>query len=167
MDTQLDRVVIQNILQPLRQEVLKMLQEKISKKKRGDWFETPGRGSRFEDYRLIEPYFHSAQTLIAHFRDSFHGQVPFTKDWVSPEMPKLAEVNIEEAAFMGKLKDHLTQRKNSYEQLKHGNRYENLLYWAHQLFFDTWDPTQVYIKEMNEQSARNYSSCVLECVGTL
>ena len=30
MDTQLDRVVIQNILQPLRQEVLKMLQEKIS-----------------------------------------------------------------------------------------------------------------------------------------
>lgn len=39
MDTQLDRVVIQNILQPLRQEVLKMLQEKISKKKRGDWFE--------------------------------------------------------------------------------------------------------------------------------
>jgi hypothetical protein len=65
-------------------------------------------------------------------------------------MPKLAEVNVEEAAFLGKLRDHLTQRKNSYEQLKHDNRYENLLYWAHQLFFDTWDPTQVYIKEMNE-----------------
>lgn len=28
-------------------------------------------------------------------------------------MPKLAEVNIEEAAFMGKLKDHLTQRSKA------------------------------------------------------
>jgi len=57
MDTHLDRVVIQNIPQPLRQEVLKMLQEKIFKKKRGD---------RFEIFATIFIMLNSVEIATAH-----------------------------------------------------------------------------------------------------
>ena len=39
MDIQIDQVAIHNILKPLRQQVLKQLQEKVSKKSKRDWFE--------------------------------------------------------------------------------------------------------------------------------
>lgn len=39
MDTQLDQIVIKHILQPLRKEVLQMLQTKIERFHNRDWFE--------------------------------------------------------------------------------------------------------------------------------
>lgn len=39
MDTQLDQIVIQSILSPLRKEVLQMLQAKFDKFQPKDWFE--------------------------------------------------------------------------------------------------------------------------------
>ena len=39
MDTQLDQIVIQDTLIPLKQQVLKELQTKIFKKDRSNWFE--------------------------------------------------------------------------------------------------------------------------------
>ncbi|KAF4632338.1 hypothetical protein G7Y89_g5787 [Cudoniella acicularis] len=139
VDTQLDQVAIQSILDPLRQQVLKLLNERISKKSRKDWFEiyatifillnnvevaiahdhdfahryshyTPGRGYRFEDYHLVEGYFHSAQALIAHFRDALHGQKPFTIDWALSDLTSLAEVNAEEARYLQVLEHHLSKK---------------------------------------------------------
>jgi hypothetical protein len=168
MDTQLDQVVIQDILGPLRQQVLKLLNERISKKSRKDWFEiyatifillnnveiatahdhdfanryghcvspftssklcrvgthishltqTPGRGSRFEDYRLVEGCFHSAQALIAHFRDAIYGQIPFTMDWASSDLSSLADVNAEEARYLQMLGQHLSKSKANLPQKK-------------------------------------------------
>lgn len=39
MDVQIDQVAIQSILVPLRQKVLKQLQEKVSRKSKRDWFD--------------------------------------------------------------------------------------------------------------------------------
>ena len=72
---------------------------------------TPGRGYRFDDYMLIEGYFHSAQGLIAHFRDALYAQVPFTKDCNTQSLSKLTNIDDEETQFLVRLRDHLCQAR--------------------------------------------------------
>ncbi|KAL9625232.1 MAG: hypothetical protein Q9160_000634 [Pyrenula sp. 1 TL-2023] len=143
-DGELDQIVIKHILQPLRKEVLQMLQTKIEKFHNRDWFEIfavifillntiekaiahdhefatmyghvveltfppkSTRGRRFEDYQLIDSYFHAAQALIAHFRDALHGHLPFISGRTNYSTAvKMAELSPEENHFLHELRDYL------------------------------------------------------------
>ncbi|KEF59889.1 uncharacterized protein A1O9_04737 [Exophiala aquamarina CBS 119918] len=144
MDTQLDQIVIQSILLPLRKEVLQRLQVKFEKFQRKDWFEifatvfillntieiatrhdhefatsyghvSPTGGKRFEDYKLVDSYFHGAQTLIAHFRDAPDGHTPIIQASTAPEkVAKMAEMNIEETNFMHQLRNYMNDGKRGW-----------------------------------------------------
>jgi len=67
----------------------------------------------FEDYRLVEGYFHSAQGLIAYFRDALLAQVPFISDYSIQELSRLTNVDEEECKFLMKLKDYLQDNSRS------------------------------------------------------
>ncbi|RMZ83951.1 hypothetical protein DV737_g1374, partial [Chaetothyriales sp. CBS 132003] len=179
MDTQLDQIVIQSILHNLRTEVLQTLQIKVEKSRKKDWFEifltifillntielatahdhqfasmyghvSVNGGTRFEDYRLIESYFHGAQALIAHFRDALYAHLPFLQSKTrSNSVVRMGELSAEETDFLLKLRNYLRdETKNiNLTNLKRQHAYETPLYWAHQLFVETWDGTPVTIQE--------------------
>ncbi|KAI6090670.1 hypothetical protein F4821DRAFT_228774 [Hypoxylon rubiginosum] len=177
MDSQFDQIVIQCILNPLRTQVLKGLEAKVNRTKREDWFETyllvflllnnielstahdhkfanlhhhvtPGRGTRFEDYSLIEAYFHSAQVLIAHFREAMNGHQPFHPDYTREEVSSLAGLGEDELAYLDIVRDETRKMKTSLLFLRTRHKYESMLYWCHQLFYGTWDSSQVFIREL-------------------
>lgn len=155
MDTQLDQIVIQSILLPLRTEVLQLLQAKFEPFQKKNLFEifatvfillntieiatkhdhefanffghvvsacwlviestmlilrvqSPDGRTRFEDYRLIESYFHGAQTLIAHFRDAPAGHKALMQCSATPgKVAQLAEMGPKETNFMYKLQTYM------------------------------------------------------------
>lgn len=130
--------------------------------------QTPCRGTRFVDYKLVEAYFHGAQILIAHFRDALQGSVPFLKDLRDPHFAEVTAVDQEELHFLVGLRDQLLAKRtqieeanmsdfsqadrmlgDTYHSLKTMHRYESLLYWTHQLFYETWDARQVHIREID------------------
>ncbi|OCL15204.1 hypothetical protein AOQ84DRAFT_384184 [Glonium stellatum] len=182
MDSQFDQVVIQKILHPLREELLKALDRKISRCKREEWFETflavfillnnieiatahdhefahfhghvKPRGSRFEDYNLVEGYFHGAQTLIAHFRDILNGHAPFTADWRRNHPDLLANLSEKEALYFDLLTKDVIKMRDEVESLRANHKYERTLYWCHQLFYQEWDCSPIKIRELSEVESR-------------
>ncbi|RMZ86329.1 hypothetical protein DV736_g6444, partial [Chaetothyriales sp. CBS 134916] len=156
MDTQLDQIVIKSILLDLKTQVLQTLQIKIEKSRKKDWLEiflasfillntielatahdhqfasmyghvSVNGGTRFEDYRLIESYFHGAQALIAHFRDAIYAHLPFLQSKTRS--------------------NSVVRMDTAMTNLKRHHAYETPLYWAHQLFVETWDGAPVTIQE--------------------
>jgi len=91
MDTQLDQIVIQEFLNPLRAELLSGLHNKMYSKQKGNWFEIflvtfilclntewllrhsrmnakrYGARQRYNSMNLAEEYFHGTRILLAHF----------------------------------------------------------------------------------------------------
>ena len=92
MDTQLDQIIIQLFLIPLRQELLQTLQTRLYSRQKEEWFETflvvfilctntewllrhsrknarrYGARQRYNSMKLAEEYFHGTRILLAHFQ---------------------------------------------------------------------------------------------------
>ena len=92
MDTQLDQIIIQLFLIPLRLDLLQILQTRLYSGRKEDWFETflvvfilctntewllrhsqknarrYGARNRYNSMRLAEEYFHGTRILLAHFQ---------------------------------------------------------------------------------------------------
>ena len=68
MDSQFDQIIIQSILNPLRTQVHRMLDVKISRAKREDWFET---------YLGVFLQLNNIEIATAHDHEfaTFHGHV--------------------------------------------------------------------------------------------
>lgn len=176
MDTQFDQIIINLILNPLRNRVLERLQQRITARcGQKDWFDvflvvfillnsieiatahdhefanfyghvTPGKGTRFEDYNLIERYFHSAQTLIANVRDTYNGLLPIVTENVA-SLPLAKDGD--EVVYLDFLRAEAFNMQKSVVCLKSEHKYESLLYWCHQLFYQDWEPFQVHIREID------------------
>jgi hypothetical protein len=70
--------------------------------------EASGRGSRFEDYNLVESYFHSAQVLIAHFREVVNGHLPLLAECAEGPISRPVDVDNEEAAYLEMVRREVT-----------------------------------------------------------
>ncbi|KAF2757567.1 hypothetical protein EJ05DRAFT_394493 [Pseudovirgaria hyperparasitica] len=182
MDSQFDQIMVRFILNPLRAQVLKILDSRITPGKRSEWFETylvvslllnsitlstahdhkfaklhrhvaAGRGSRFEDYNLIESYFHGAQVLIAHFRVIINGHRPLQSGSPDQIMISHEDLDDKEVRYITMIHSQLDTAISTANFLRKHNRYENIMYWTPNLFSTSWDPSPIYIKELEEGEA--------------
>ncbi|KAJ5377811.1 uncharacterized protein N7496_005220 [Penicillium cataractarum] len=124
MDTQLDQIVIREILLPLRNRILYKLDGRLKEPKRDEWFENFliifillssieacsvhgekfakefGLRRRYADMEEFNSYFHSCRILLAHFHIALNGSTPLTIDWLSPKADKLAVLTLEQKRFL-------------------------------------------------------------------
>ncbi|XXG96076.1 hypothetical protein Hte_002353 [Hypoxylon texense] len=162
MDTQMDQIVIQHVLEPLRLEILQELEQKVTLHKPKTFFETYltvfillsnverttsneasfarryGIGRRFPNLPLLESYFHSARILLSHFHYVCRGFAAIQSDWTNPGVVKFACLDGEQQGFMKQMKDQVNKQEDELRLLRRENKYDSLLYWTHQLFFSGW-----------------------------
>lgn len=162
MDTQLDQIVIQYILEPLRQSILDELDTKVRQHKPKDFFETYLTffillcsierntiaqmafakryrvGRKFSNPRLLESYFHAARILLSRFHFVCQGPAAIESDWTRPEVASFANLDKQQVKFMEETKALIAKQGNTLSLLQEKKEYERPLYWCHQLFFPNW-----------------------------
>ncbi|KAI4944791.1 hypothetical protein J4E91_008478 [Alternaria rosae] len=171
MDVQLDQIVIQDILGPLRQRLLLSLEDLIKQHVPTDWFDCYltmylllnhiewscthgnkfskryGLGRRYSDMKLAESWFHTSKILLSRFHFWSNGSDPFKVDWNKPEKVKFARLEEHQVRFMQQLQRIVKQKERHFKELKDRHHYEKDLYWTHQLFSPKWDPGLPHIME--------------------
>jgi hypothetical protein len=137
MDTQLDQIVIQYILEPLRTMILEELEEKVKTHKSEDFIETFltifilvcsierntvaqanfaiefGFNRRFSNPRLLESYFHAARILLSRFHFVIHGSAAIMSNWSNPKDVAFADLDKEQEKLMEQIKEMSTGRGES------------------------------------------------------
>ncbi|OCK79235.1 hypothetical protein K432DRAFT_383260 [Lepidopterella palustris CBS 459.81] len=175
MDTQLDQIVIQGFLKPLKDQMLKELQEKIYENRRENWFEIfltisilltnaewllkhsrnnakrYGAKSRYNSLDRAYSYFHTCNLLIAHFHFVCVGFAPLKLDWKSADTSTMAILDSDQRRFMEQIQEMIRRKEKYVLQLREENEYEAELYWCHQIFLEKWDPVQPCIEEVVEK----------------
>ncbi|KAF2803351.1 uncharacterized protein BDZ99DRAFT_491742 [Mytilinidion resinicola] len=163
MDTQLDQIVIQGFLKPLRDQLLQELQTKIYESRRENWFEIflttsilltnaelllshsrknakrYGANRRYNSLERAYKYFHTCNLLIAHFHFVCVGFAPLKLDWTSANVSSMAVLDLDQMAFMTQLQDMIKRKEEHVLGLRKKREYEEELYWCHQLFFEKWE----------------------------
>lgn len=170
MDAQLDQIVIRSFLTPLREKVLRSLQDKILNFRRDDWFEVfltisvllshaewllahsrcnavrCGAQTRYNYMPRAESYFHSCKTMLAYFHHICRGSAPLSINWDSKNASSLAELDAEQTKFMKTIQAKIKSRGPTLQKLRDESQYETELYWTHQLFFPEWKPGSATIE---------------------
>lgn len=174
MDLQLDQIVIQSFLKPLRDPLLQELQVKIYEARKENWFEIfltisilltnaerllqhsrnnakrYGVQRRYNSLDLAYSYFHACKILIAHFRFVCAGFVPLSLNWRSQKASTMANLDADQTRFMESIQTKIKQKEEYVLSLKANHKYESELYWCHQLFFEKWDPGKPWIEDESE-----------------
>ncbi|KIW04734.1 uncharacterized protein PV09_04465 [Verruconis gallopava] len=166
IDTQLDQIIIQNFLAPLRAGLLNDLYVKMKYGKRQDWFEIflvtfilqinvalllkhsrknaiqCGASHRYNSLALAEEYFHGSNILLAHFLHGGNGIAQILQ-------LKATSVGIStgQEAFLRRLAESLHSQKTALWKLRESKHYEADLYWTHQMFLADWTPEDKTIAE--------------------
>ncbi|KAF1978802.1 hypothetical protein BU23DRAFT_448336 [Bimuria novae-zelandiae CBS 107.79] len=165
MDAQLDQIVIQSFLVPVREALLKSLQEKMTSSSsissffeifltiavllsHGEWLLghsqrnalRVGSKTRYNYIPRAESYFHAFNTLIAYWHHMCRGASLAEMNWTKESVKKWAKLDAEQAQYLDCLQRKVvqTELKLMMLQLRRENRYEEELYWCHQLFFPNW-----------------------------
>lgn len=165
MDAQLDQIVIHSFLIPTRNTLLKDLQSKMTCTSstssffeifltvavllsHGEWLLghsrqnalRVGSKTRYNYIPRAEGYFHACNTLIAYWHHMCRGVSLSELDWNSESSRKWASLDAEQVQYLDALQRRLiqTEFKAMVQQLRRENRYEEELYWCHQLFFPNW-----------------------------
>jgi hypothetical protein len=125
MDTQLDQIVIQHILRPLRATVLRKFEHLISPARPEAFWDVylaafillnhierlarhsvfqarrhtmPG---KFSNIPILEGFFHAAKSILARFHFVCNGSAPLrTVDWSSADAAAMARLDPQQVAFM-------------------------------------------------------------------
>ncbi|KAK4222965.1 hypothetical protein QBC38DRAFT_374093, partial [Podospora fimiseda] len=164
MDTQLDQIVIQHILKPLRQRVIDKFQELVTPAKPEAWFEiylaafvilnhierlakhsvsharTHSMPTKYSNAKFLEAAFHTAKVVLSRFHFVCNGSVPLKCDWTSPKTIEMAKLEGQEVEFMKNTQVMILQRaEKQVLGLRATREYETTLYWSHQLFIENWD----------------------------
>ncbi|KAK4033830.1 hypothetical protein C8A01DRAFT_19292 [Parachaetomium inaequale] len=124
MDTQLDQIVIQFILTPLRERVVEKFEQLITPAKRDAWWEvylsafillnhierlarhsvsharTHTMPGKYSNIPFLEAVFHTAKSILARFHFVCNGSVPLKLDWTSPRVAAMATLEPGQVAFM-------------------------------------------------------------------
>ncbi|KAH8892135.1 hypothetical protein GQ53DRAFT_863880, partial [Thozetella sp. PMI_491] len=164
MDTQLDQIIIQEILEPLRSDILSALDKLVEQHRPETFFESyltvfillcsierntiaqerfarrHRVGRRFSNPPLLETYFHAARIFIAHFHFVCHGSEAIQSDWTSRDIANMANLSPDQLQFMEDTRKLVNEIGSNLTELREKNHYEAPLYWCHQLFFPNWTP---------------------------
>ncbi|KAL6713797.1 hypothetical protein ACLMJK_008289 [Lecanora helva] len=170
MNTQLDQIVIQHILEPLRQSILEELNLKVEKGDPRDFYEIYLTifillcsiernafaqiafakryrfGRKFSNPRLLESYCHAAKILLSRFHFVCQGSAAMQSNWTDEKVKKFAALDKEESMFMESTRSLITEHSTQVKSLQYAKDYDRPLYWCHQLYFPNWHhggPTHV------------------------
>lgn len=164
MDGQLDQLVTKTYLLPLRETLLANLQKTIYAGKKEDWFSVflamfiylthiecllqhsrrnakrYGLQRRYNDINLAEKYFEASRIALAHFHCIANGAIPLQLDWDKKDVAAGARLDSEQVAFIRNVLAKMGDRKRdgSVGRMKCRHRYEEPLYFCHQLFEEGW-----------------------------
>ncbi|KAK4238564.1 hypothetical protein C8A03DRAFT_15005, partial [Achaetomium macrosporum] len=124
MDTQLDQIAIQLILNPLRDRVVRKFEQLITPAKPEAWWEiylsafillnhierlakhsveharTHTMPSKFSNIPFLEGAFHTAKSILARFHFVCNGSAPLRLDWTSPKVASMARLEPDQVEFL-------------------------------------------------------------------
>ncbi|KAG4277151.1 hypothetical protein FPRO04_07449 [Fusarium proliferatum] len=182
MDTQMDHLVIKNIMTPLRQRILAGLQTKIMEKKRENWYEIYlttfvllsnmerqfaqvlyiidwyGMESRFGtrgNSSVSESFIHSCKTLLAFFHYAGGSHKPLALDWKGPKAP-LGIMTQQQAEYLDKTQKQIDREGEGLTGLKTESIYERDMYWCHQLLLGDCKVDEQNDREIDELKEEDY-----------
>ncbi|KAL9565719.1 hypothetical protein ACKAV7_009901 [Fusarium commune] len=182
MDTQMDHLVIKNIMTPLRQRILAGLQSKIMEKKRENWYEIYlttfvllsnmerqfaqvlyiidwyGMESRFGtrgNSSVSESFIHSCKTLLAFFHYAGGSHKPLSLDWKGPKAP-LGIMTQQQAEYLDKTQKQIDREGENLTGLKTESIYERDMYWCHQLLLGDCKVDEQNDREIDELKEEDY-----------
>jgi len=136
MDTQLDQIVIQEFLNPLRADLLRDLQNKMYAKQKGNWFEIflvtfilclntewllrhsrmnakrYGARQRYNSMKLANEYFHSTRILLAHFHH-LCGTTPLLLSSQANSMDQIGPLQSHQVKFLRRIQELISNRGTS------------------------------------------------------
>jgi hypothetical protein len=168
MDTQLDQIIIQTFLMPLRERLLEDLQEKIILGKKKDWFEVfltifilqtntalllrhsrknairYGASGRYNSIPLAEGYFHGSNILLTHFHYGC-GIAGVLRTWQTDGSSGLSR---EQNEFLSQLIPAIRARRAQWEIVHSTKQYEADGFWSYQMFFEGWRPESKMIADV-------------------
>ncbi|KAK3390097.1 hypothetical protein B0H63DRAFT_391292 [Podospora didyma] len=172
MDTQLDQIVIQAVLVPMRDELVEKFDKITAPPKPGAWFETyltafillnhierlakhsvfharlHTMRTKYSNKEFLEGAFHTAKIILSRFHFVCNGSAPLKLDWKLPTTISMAKLEPEQVAFMERTQEIIRERENNIRSLQATNNYERCLYWSHQLFFEKWDSTPARVVDV-------------------
>ena len=175
MDAQLDQIVIQSFLVPTRDALLKSLHEKMtSPSNASSFFEIfltvavllshsewllshsrqnairVGSKTRYNHNPRAESYFHACNTIIAHWHYLCRGASFSEMNWRKESVRKWANLDLEQVDYLTSLQRKINHLESQamMSRLRQENRYEEELYWCHQLFFPNWTASARTVKEI-------------------
>ncbi|KAI1063474.1 hypothetical protein LB506_012761 [Fusarium annulatum] len=182
MDTQMDHLVIKNIMTPLRQRILAGLQTKIMEKKRENWYEIYlttfvllsnmerqfaqvlyiidwyGMESRFGtrgNSSVSESFIHSCKTLLAFFHYAGGSHKPLALDWKGSKAP-LGIMTQQQAEYLDKTQKQIDREGEGLTGLKTESIYERDMYWCHQLLLGDCKVDEQNDREIDELKEEDY-----------
>jgi hypothetical protein len=168
MDVQLDQIITQDFLEPLRTSVLSELQEKLHSAPEKHLYEIfltafilatnthlllqhSRRNAiryrakkRYNSPKLAQEYIHSHNILLSHIHYSYAGSP--LKSGNSSSSSDVAHPD--QTAAIQQIRSSILEQ--NVRDLRASQMYETQLYWSHQLFLETWLPESEEIAEVQD-----------------
>ncbi|KAK3398307.1 hypothetical protein B0T20DRAFT_352825 [Sordaria brevicollis] len=174
MDTQLDQVIIQFVLNHLRGKLIGLFEKNISPAKPETWFETflasfimlthierlaahsvrhaetHTMPTKYSNTKFLEMTFGTAKIILSRFHYACNGSVPLRLNWKGSGVSSMAKIGPEEVEFMQRIQKAFKQREHEFRALSSQHAYETHGHWYHQLFIEDWDTSPVNVKDPYE-----------------
>ncbi|KAG7287574.1 hypothetical protein NEMBOFW57_007086 [Staphylotrichum longicolle] len=171
MDTQLDQIVIQHMLNPLRAVVVEKFEQLITPAKPEAWWEvylsafillshiehlakhsadharTHTMPGKYSNIPFLEGVFHTAKSILARFHFVCNGSAPLRLDWSSPKVAAMAKLDQQQVQFMKRTQAMIASREEEVLNLRATHKYGKTLHWAGQLFYGDFDTSPVHVVE--------------------
>jgi hypothetical protein len=168
IDYQWASIIIHRILNPLRKDVLRILQSTLNTHSPKDWFATfltsfillhnyemqmlfqrqfakrREAPVRYLDMSLVRATNSGAKTILAHFHYCYKGQQLFTAafDWTSSKVRRMARLDVEQCEFMSQCRDVVVQRASTFQSINNSDVYHKKWWYTSQLFDPDWIPRE-------------------------
>ncbi|KAL0471666.1 hypothetical protein QR685DRAFT_471472 [Neurospora intermedia] len=171
MDTQLDQVIIQFVLNNLRGKLIGLFERNISPAKPETWFETflasfimlthierlaahsvrhaetHTMPTKYSNTKFLEQAFHTAKIVLSRFHYACNGSIPLGLDWKDSQVSSMAKLGPKEVEFMQRIQKEFKKREDDLRNLPSKREYETDGHWYHQLFIEDWDKSPVDVKD--------------------
>lgn len=175
MDTQLDQVIIQFVLNNLRGKLIGLFEKNITPAKPETWFETflasfimlmhierlaahsvrhaetHTMPTKYSNTKFLEMAFNTAKIILSRFHYACNGSVPLRLNWKASHVSSMAELGSQEVDFMQRIQTAFKQREHEFRSLSSKHEYETHGHWYHQLFIEDWDTSPVDVKDSYER----------------
>ncbi|CCC06748.1 unnamed protein product [Sordaria macrospora k-hell] len=176
MDTQLDQVIIQFILNHLRGKLIGLFEKNIKPAKPETWFETflasfillthierlaahsvrhaetHTMPTKYSNTQFLEQAFNTAKIILSRFHYACNGSVPLGLEfnWKASHVSSMAKLGPKEVEFMQRVQNTFKERVYDLRKLPANYEYEAHGHWYHQLFIEDWDTSPVDVKNPYE-----------------